>query len=89
MVQSSRFKHSPWNARPLKMGPVGSPETPRHIAEEQRPQTHGGGNLIPHSVIVLTFVSKRETSVAQCLRLCATNRKVAGSISAGVAGNFH
>jgi len=58
MVRSSRFKHSPWTAWPLKMGPVGSPETPRHIAEEQRPQPHGGGNLISHSVTVLVFVSK-------------------------------
>jgi hypothetical protein len=40
------------------MGPVGSPETPRNIAEERRPQPHGGGNLKSHSVIVLAFVSK-------------------------------
>ena len=29
------------------------------------------------------------TAVAQWLRCCATNRKVAGSISAGVIGIFH
>jgi len=29
-----------------------------------------------------------ETAVAQWLRYCATNRKVAGSISAGVSGVF-
>ena len=28
------------------------------------------------------------TAVAQCLRCCATNRKVAGSIPAGVSGFF-
>ena len=28
------------------------------------------------------------TAVAQCLRCCATNRKVAGSIAAGVSGFF-
>jgi len=30
-----------------------------------------------------------ETAVAQWLRCCATNRKVAGSIPDGVIGNFH
>jgi len=29
------------------------------------------------------------TAVAQCLRYCVTNRKVAGSISDGVIGIFH
>ena len=29
------------------------------------------------------------TAVAQWLRCCATNRKVAGSIPAGVIGTFH
>jgi len=28
------------------------------------------------------------TAVAQCLRCCVTNRKVAGSITAGVSGFF-
>jgi len=31
---------------------------------------------------------KNGTAVAQWLRCCATNRKVAGSIPAGVIGNF-
>ena len=30
-----------------------------------------------------------ETAVAQWLRRCATNRKVAGSFPAGVIGIFH
>jgi len=34
------------------------------------------------------FVADR-SRVAQWLRCCATNRKVAGSIPAGVIGNFH
>ena len=29
------------------------------------------------------------TAVALCLRCCATNQKVAGSIPAGVIGIFH
>jgi len=29
------------------------------------------------------------TAVAQCLRCCATNRKVAGSIPAGITGIIH
>ena len=33
--------------------------------------------------------SMRGTAVAQWLEYCATNRKVAGSISAGVIGIFH
>jgi hypothetical protein len=33
--------------------------------------------------------SKQGTAVAQWLRCCATNRKVAGSIPDGVIGNFH
>ena len=35
---------------------------------------------------VLNFLG---TAVAQWLRFCATNRKVAGSIPAGVIGIFH
>ena len=30
----------------------------------------------------------RGTAVAQCLRCCSTNRKIAGSIPAGVTGIF-
>jgi hypothetical protein len=36
---------------------------------------------------LLTFTTV--TAVAQWLRYCATNRKVAGSIPAGVTGSFH
>jgi len=32
---------------------------------------------------------RRGTAVAQCLRCCATNRKVNGSIPNGVTGIFH
>jgi len=35
------------------------------------------------------IISMWGTAVAQWLRCCATNRKVAGSISDGVAGIFH
>ena len=35
------------------------------------------------------FTCKRVTAVAQWLRCCATNHKVAGSIPAGVSGFFH
>ena len=34
-------------------------------------------------------VKQMGTAVAQWLRCCATNRKVAGSIPAGVIGIFH
>ena len=34
-------------------------------------------------------ISNREAAVAQWLRYCAINRKVAGSIPAGVTGIFH
>ena len=36
-----------------------------------------------------SFTSRMGTAVAQCLRCCATNLKVAGSIPAGVIGIFH
>jgi hypothetical protein len=39
---------------------------------------------------IMRFVLKKQgTAVAQCLRYCATNRKVAGSIPDGVNGIFH
>ena len=40
---------------------------------------------------VFTLLPKVQlgTAVAQWLRFCATNRKVAGSIPAGVIGIFH
>ena len=36
-----------------------------------------------------TLLLQRRGTVAQWLRCCATNRKVAGSIPAGVIGIFH
>ena len=36
-----------------------------------------------------TFMDMLGTAVAQWLRCCATNQKVAGSIPAGVIGNFN
>ena len=44
-----------------------------------------------HPVVLRHIEHKvlKGTAVAQCLRCCATNRKVAGSIPAGVIGIFH
>jgi len=42
-----------------------------------------GQQIAPHSR------EERGTAVAQWLRCCATNRKVAGSIPDGVIGTFH
>ena len=39
--------------------------------------------------ISLKYQFKRGTAVAQWLKCCATNRKVTGSIPAGVIGIFH
>ena len=41
------------------------------------------GTALPFYIIV------KVTAVAQWLRCCATNRKVAGSIPGGVTGIFH
>jgi hypothetical protein len=38
--------------------------------------------------IIFSYSADGATAVAQWLRCCATNRKVAGSISAGVNGFF-
>ena len=49
------------------------------------------GNLLMWSYlecILASSVSCLGTAVAQWLRCCATNRKVAGSIPAGVSGFF-
>ena len=47
------------------------------------PHSHTGQGILEH-------VTENEgTTVAQWLRCCATNRKVAGSISDGVNGIFH
>jgi len=45
-------------------------------------------NVIAHDKYILYFYTGG-TAVAQWLRCCATNRKVAGSIPAGVIGIFH
>jgi len=37
---------------------------------------------------IYIYIYSTGTAVAQCLRCCATIRKVAGSISAGVSGFF-
>jgi hypothetical protein len=42
-----------------------------------------------HSSYVRCHIICMETAVAQWLRFCATNRKVAGSIPDGVTGTFH
>ena len=44
--------------------------------------------LLNLSIYLLVSCSNRGTAVAQWLRCCATNRKVAGSIPAGVSGVF-
>jgi len=41
------------------------------------------------AIVVCCQVEVSATAVAQWLRCCATIRKVAGSISAGVIGIFH
>ena len=45
--------------------------------------------LVEVIVVVVVVVVVVETTVAQWLRCCATNQKVAGSIPAGVSGIFH
>ena len=40
-------------------------------------------------LLLLLLILLLGTAVAQWLRCCATNRKVAGSISDGVIGIFH
>ena len=42
---------------------------------------------VPHNICGSSVW--RGTAVAQWLRCCATNRKVAGSIPDGVIGSFH
>ena len=44
-------------------------------------------HLYLYLYFLITFTNG--TAVAQWLRCCATNRKFAGSIQAGVIGNFH
>ena len=42
-----------------------------------------------YKLFIVTTVERRGTAVAQWLRCCATNQKVAGSIPGGVSGIFH
>ena len=44
--------------------------------------------LLGHCGVVKVLFVFRGTAVAQWLRCCATNRKVAGSVPAGVSGFF-
>ena len=48
-----------------------------------------GMNLQYFKSIYWSALIRRGIAVAQWLRFCATNRKVAGSIPAGVIGSFH
>jgi len=54
-----------------------------------------GRNLSGRPIVTIDYWScnicllYKGTAVAQWLRCCATNRKVAGSIPAGVTGIFH
>ena len=41
-----------------------------------------------NAVVITVYQEQWGTAVAQWLRCCATNRKVAGSIPAGVSGFF-
>ena len=45
--------------------------------------------IIKNNKIYTVHILKMGTAVAQWLRRCATNRKVAGSIPYGVIGIFH
>jgi len=45
-------------------------------------------SVTPHRLYLLSYNVSKETAVAQWLRCCATNRKAAGSIPAGVSGFF-
>ena len=65
-------------------------------AAEKSPPRRGGyerGSLVTGTTFMfLIFIvtdTVLGTAVAQWLRCCATNRKVAGSIAAGVIGIFH
>jgi len=47
------------------------------------------GTKFSTNIIILSLHVSTGTGVAQWLICCATNRKVAGSIPAGVIGSFH
>ena len=52
------------------------------------PETNGSLSQFDTTCNLVHTVLGRETTVAQWLRCCATNRKVASSIPAGVGGFF-
>ena len=53
-------------------------------------EMHTKLSVNPKDITVEDFlIDERTISVAQWLRCCATNRKVAGSIPDGVTGIFH
>ena len=45
--------------------------------------------MFKFNAIIVDMGGGREGAVAQCLRCCSTNRKVAGSIPDSVIGIFH
>ena len=45
--------------------------------------------ILPRDVFMTFLLFELGTAVAQWLRLCATNRNLAGSIPDGVIGIFH
>jgi len=55
--------------------------------EDQEKQMFTARCDLSFNIIQVSFVL--ESAVAQWLRCCATNRKVAGSIPDGVIGIFH
>ena len=64
------------------------------IIEKKRQQWYGhvkrmSEERIPKLIMEWVPLERVGTAVAQWLRSCATNRKAAGSIPAGVTGIFH
>ena len=55
---------------------------------EQSAQLHGPSALLAGKTLSVPIVGGGETAMAQWLRYSATNRKVAGSIPAGVSRFF-
>ena len=56
--------------------------------EETATSVRGGRNLLHVDIYIFSTIGWR-TAVVQWFGLCATNRKVAGSIPDGVIGIFH
>ena len=75
-----------WLHRALVMKVTGSLSTFKSFLSTRVPPVL---QVFPLQSFTLPLGSRMGTAVAQCLRCCATNRKVAGSIPAGVIGNFH